>query len=244
MGTDDRQFIYENCGDHRLQSRVMGRKGHFVDPMLKLYYQAPLMLVSNDDVPNGHANGTRVLLEAVVLNENKTTETVCLDGLNCPAVEASWVDHFVCSLEEHPGKIFHIKPRDLLCSAKAPIPRDIGGSVKATIKFNMSLIQLPLVVNNATTGHKLQGQTKKNLVISVWSNKKNWNYVALSRVQTRKGLHLVRELSYTTDFSISSELRHMMHVLSFQSPEAIEWNLDDEQAILETRRRHSCNNDH
>ena len=70
------------------------------------------MPVSNDDVPNGHANGTRVLLEAVVVKEGVSPCTMEIDGLKCPVVEASEVDHIICSLERKPNeqgpkKLFH-----------------------------------------------------------------------------------------------------------------------------------------
>jgi len=183
---------------------VTDKNGHFVDLMLKLHYRIPLMLVTNDDVPNGHANGTRVVLESVVLKEGISPSKVSLDGLECPAVDASEVDHFACTSEtiskSDPVKTFHIKPRLMVCAVKAPLPKAIGGNVQATVNFNVGLCQLPMLVNMATAGHKLQGQTKPKLVMSVWSQRKNWNYVALSRVQTREGLYLVQELPWNTIF--------------------------------------------
>ena len=243
MVDGDKQHIYEHCGDHRVQAKFRGQKGgHFVDPLLKLYYHAPLMLLTNDDVPNGHANGTRVLLEAVVLKDSVTPQSLVIDGLKCPTVEASDVDHLLCSLEEDPTKLFEIPPKCIEgATVRAPVPQSIGGTANATVNFNITLTQIPLVVNNATTGHKLQGQTKEQLVVSVWSTRKNWNYVALSRVKTRAGLNLVKELPYTADFSISDELRQMLDYLRCQGPEPVEWDLEEEQLARERRRRHSSN---
>ncbi len=196
------------------------------------------MLVSNDDVPNGHANGTRVLLEAVVLKEGVSTDTISIDGKGCQAVDADCVDHLLCSLEGNPSKLFHIQPKKMTCSIKAPIPRHMGGNARATINFTVELVQFPLIANNATTGHKLQGQTKKNLVISVWSKRRNWNYVALSRVQTRTGLFLVQKLPYDTDFSISPELRQMMHTLRTLAPaDDINLDIDTERELRGLRTR-------
>jgi hypothetical protein len=241
LGVKDKQYIYEHCSDHRVSARIKGRRGHFVDPMLKLYYHVPLMLVSNEDVPNGHANGTRVLLEAVVFKENLNTETLTIDGFQCPSIDATSIEHFVCSLENKPDKIFLIQPKKFICTVKAPVPRHLGGYTNASVTFTVSLNQFPLLVNNGTTGHKLQGQNKKNLVISVWSRKRNWNYVALSRVQTRKGLYLVKPLPYTTDFSMSKDLKQMTDILSYVKPDVIDWDLEEERTILESRRRHSTN---
>jgi hypothetical protein len=201
------------------------------------------MFVSNEDVPNGHANGTRVLLEGIVLKEDIVPSTLLIDGLKCPTVEASSIDHLVCSLVDKKEKIFYIRPKTFNCSVRAPVPKDIGGYTEASVNLNVSLFQFPVLVNNATTGHKLQGQTKKNLIISVWSKKKNWNYVALSRVQTRKGLYLVTPLPPTTDFSMSNDLRQMLQALEDKSPEYVEWNLNEERTILKRKRRDSDNLD-
>jgi hypothetical protein len=105
-------------------------------------------------------------------------------------------------------------------SLKAPLPTSFGipSANTLTIDLRVSLTQLPVLVNNATTGHKLQGQTKQNLVISVWSKKRNWNYVALSRVTTRSGLFLVSPLPPTTDFSMSPDLVNMLDTLRNLSP--------------------------
>jgi PIF1-like helicase len=41
MASKDRQYLYENCGDNRVQSKRRGGMGHFVDPVLKLYDNIP-----------------------------------------------------------------------------------------------------------------------------------------------------------------------------------------------------------
>ena len=141
MVNGDKQHIYEHCGDHRVRAKVRGRKGgHFVDPLLKLYYHAHLMLVTNDDVPNGHANGTGVLLEAVVVEDYFAPHHLIIDGLKCPAVEASQVDHLLCSSESDGTKLFNIHPKSLHATVKVPVPHDIGGSAKATVNFSVALV--------------------------------------------------------------------------------------------------------
>jgi hypothetical protein len=243
LSAEDRRYVYEHCGDNKVTVRGMSKqsKGHFVDPLLKLYYHAPLMLVSNDDVPNGHANGTRVLLETVVLKSNTQLSTVSIDNLECPAIHADLVDHIICCLEGNPSKKFYISPKTLTCSVDAPIPTQFGALNKSTVRLSIEMTQIPIIVNNATTGHKLQGQTKHNLVIVVWCNKKNWNYVALSRVTTRAGLFLVHPLPYTTDFSISNDLTNMLVTLKAKMPSHHSWNLPLERSILLQRLSHLTN---
>ena len=53
----------------------------------------------------------------------------------------------------------------------------------------MKATQLPILLNNATTGHKLQGSGVDKLFVHKWSNVTNWNYVMLSRVKTMQGLY-------------------------------------------------------
>jgi hypothetical protein len=244
-GTAHCQYIYENCPDHRVELKAGAKKkGHFVDPLLKLYYQIPLMLVSNDDVPNGHANGTRVILEAVVLHEGHSTiETISFDGHKCPVVDASSVKHLICSLDGNPSKIFRIEPKSLTCRIKAPFPKNLlqFAPIKATINLTVSLTQFPIIVNCATTGHKLQGQTKHSLLIAVWSKVKNWNYVALSRVRTRQGLYLLTPLPYNTKFEVAPELTAMYAALRTLYPQAdIPFNIATELAAFQQRQaRHT-----
>ncbi|MGH3056409.1 MAG: hypothetical protein ACRDL7_15650, partial [Gaiellaceae bacterium] len=61
--------------------------------------------------------------------------------------------------------------------------------------------------NMATTGHKLQGMSKDNLVIYDWNySVPNWTYVVLSRVKTIDGLYLCREIDSTQTFQPPQEL--------------------------------------
>ena len=225
MHLQDLLYMFQNCGDFRVTAGSRSGKGHFVDPFLKLYHSVPLMFVSNDDVPNGHANGTRVILRAVVLNPGCTTEVVNIDGHRCHSIEAHYVQYLICTLDGNSSKIFHVAPKTISCYVRAPLPNHFGAATDATINFKITMTQLPVLVNNATTGHKLQGQTKQNLVISVWSKKKNWNYVALSRVTTREGLFLVSPLPHDVDFSISRDLAQMLQTLRMQQPNPVELDI-------------------
>jgi hypothetical protein len=70
-----------------------------------------------------------------------------------------------------------------------------------------------VIVNHATTGHKLQGKTVKSLVIAEWSRVKNWAYVVISRVKTLSGLFLVKPIPEDIDFSPADEYLEMMTIL-------------------------------
>jgi hypothetical protein len=51
-----------------------------------------------------------------------------------------------------------------------------------------------VIVNHATTGHKLQGKTVESLVIAEWSRVENWNYVVFSRAKRLSGLFLMESI--------------------------------------------------
>ena len=63
-----------------------------------------------------------------------------------------------------------------------------------TLLKKVIITQIPIMMNDATTGHKLQGMSVNKLIIVSWSFKENWVYVVLSRVRTLKGLFLLKPL--------------------------------------------------
>ena len=241
LPTKDQHHIQQHCGDSRVATGTASNKGHFVDPLLKVCRHSPFMLVTNDDVPNGHANGTRVLLESVVLNHGISPHVMKIDGMECPAVEASDVSHLVCTLEGDPTKVFHLEAKEVTCRVKTPVPPSIAGHSKDSINFRVAMQQFLMLANDATTGHKLQGQSKAHLLISVWSKRKNWNYVALSRVRTRDGLFLASPLPHDTDFSMHPDLRVMMDELRSRAPPPMNLDLEELREDRERLRRHASN---
>ena len=74
----------------------------------------------------------------------------------------------------------------------------------------MSAMQLPFIMNSCTTEHKLQGCTKESIFVNCFSYQSNWPYVAMSRVETRKGLFLRYPLDETKDYSVHPQLSHMI----------------------------------
>ena len=71
----------------------------------------------------------------------------------------------------------------------------------------VKISQFGINSNIATTGHKLQGMTKKKLVVSSWMySVRNWVYVVLSRVQTLDGLYLLKTLDRNQDYSVDQKL--------------------------------------
>ena len=71
----------------------------------------------------------------------------------------------------------------------------------------IQMTQLGMISNIATTGHKLQGMSKDNLIVESWNYSfDNWVYVVLSRVKTRQGLFLCEKLDLTKPFAVNPKI--------------------------------------
>jgi hypothetical protein len=88
-----------------------------------------------------------------------------------------------------------------------------------------SVNRFPVLANHATTGHKLQGQTKERPYISDWHYGSKWPYGVLSRVTTLKGLFLFKLLWKDVDFSQDSRLACMLTKMQSKTPD--QYNSDE-----------------
>jgi hypothetical protein len=70
------------------------------------------------------------------------------------------------------------------------MPNPLLDGSDTRIRQSIYMTQIPLIRNLATTGHKLQGQTKDAIIVSDYVYGSNWIYVVLSRVTTIAGLFL------------------------------------------------------
>jgi hypothetical protein len=82
-------------------------------------------------------------------------------------------------------------------------------------KQRIVMMRIPVNLNDASTVHKLQGVTKKSLIIHNWTNTHGWIYIVLSRVRTRNGLFLNKPLVYKPELFILPP-----DLISFGSPMA------------------------
>ena len=89
------------------------------------------------------------------------------------------------SLSRKP-QVFTLEPKQYTFKAKIlkPVALQVKGDEREDIR--MKAVQLPVIINNATTGHKLQGSGVDNVFVHTWSYATNWAYVMLSRVKTKK----------------------------------------------------------
>ncbi len=84
-----------------------------------------------------------------------------------------------------------------------------------TTNYQCKMKQIPANINNAITGHKIQGMSKDVIIVASWPTKsmfRNWEYVVLSCVRTLSGLNLVKPIDINKSFEPSDELiRYIKH---------------------------------
>jgi hypothetical protein len=205
-----KKWFWENCGEDDCKTgKEYGKSPNRVDPMLKLYYGCPLMLVQNKNVPKGQANGSRVFLQKINL---KPYQVPIHCKLKCGTTVRVYTANQVKSLtvEQESDKIlpksFDVVPTKML-KFNAKMRLHEGKKVR----MKMQGTQVPVVSNSATTGHKLQGYTAKEILINDWQWTQNWAYVVLSRVTKMKGLFLRKPL--TKDLSKYAMNSYMVEMI-------------------------------
>lgn len=202
-----KKYFWENCGEDMCKLPKEGRGR--VDPMLKLYKKAPMMLTQNNDVLNGQANGSRVYLKKVNAKIGEEPFVLRLDcGTRVRALFASQVQSLLMEHENEDIRpsYFQVEATKWEFQAKLTI---------GTEKVNVSMkgVQFPIISNSVTTGHKLQGCTVDDILVNDWKYQKNWPYVVLSRVRTMAGLYLQTKLSEDlTKYSMSDDMLAMLQL--------------------------------
>ena len=208
LSFDQRKVLFEECSENDVKLGT----SQMCAPLLCLFSGCDLMVTENEDVLHGIANGTVCTFRKLVLKPGAEIEkirmydywvhAVGMDAVEYIEVEWKDCDHFV-------GK-FRMKPKVRTFRVKYPIS-EFG--IKSRIQTKIELQFLPVIVNHATTGHKLQGKTVKSLVIAEWSKVKNWAYVVLSRVKTLSGLFLMSPIPEDIDFGPAQDYLDMMRNL-------------------------------
>ena len=179
------------------------------------------MYTENDDVPNGIANGTLCHLLKVILHANVTEsdfKVINIDGYYVRTIDASKVDYLLCqSSTSH--QTFRVTANHVTCKIDMPIELIPGQSIRN--KIDAIINRFPLLINYATTGHKLQGQTTPSLYISEWHYAANWPYVVFSRVTTLNGLFLRTPFRPTYDFLHDPRLARMLTRMKQKKPRPV-----------------------
>jgi hypothetical protein len=226
------QSFWENCGEDSVK---LGQGQGRMDPLLKLYIGCRLMLTRNMRVRQGQANGTQVTLEKVVLKNGMEPGEVMISGsIPVAAVRASEVSYLVLrhANERIQPPTFMLFPKEHTFKANLLKPRalQVKGNDREMVK--MKATQVPIVVNNATTGHKLQGSGVDCLFVHNWSYVTNWVYVMLSRVKTRGGLYCRKPIcTDVSKYAVPQALQRMLRQFAEKLPTF--WSEEEYDVIFE-----------
>ena len=226
--------FWENCGEDSI--KMAQGKGR-MDPLLKLYEGCRVMLPCNINVKEGKANGTQATLEKVILKHGELPGQVRIAAnIPVPAVLASQVSYMVLrhSNERIQPPTFVVRPKQHSFEANVLLPKSLQVKENDREKLKMKATQVPVIVNNATTGHKLQGTGVDCLFVHKWSYVTNWVYVMLSRVRTHAGLYCRKTLSYDLSrYTVPQALKRMLR--DFDNRSATYWS-EEQYERLFTRR--------
>ena len=203
-----REILYKYCCEAHCKDSMKKR----CDPLLCLFHGCHVMGTQNSDVKNGIANGTTSTFQKIIFKDGKSPKPMKMHGKWVYGIDIEDVDHLV--LEWYKCKFkgtFKVHPTSGNFKVQYPIsePGFHSGRMGSDIHFTY----LPININFATTGHKLQGKSLDELVIAQWSKEKNWAYVVLSRVRTIDGLYLLEEIPSDIDFLPDPQYLAMMERL-------------------------------
>ena len=158
-------------------------------------------------------------LKKVVLKDNVMLTSKLWDGYHVNTVSVDNIKFIICEYWEngHGSNNSNKSPRLFKLKAevsKVDIKMNLFGSKKKTVFTNQYIKQFGILVNTATTGHKLQGLSMDYIIIVSWFyGAKNWVYVVLSRVRTLRGLYLFKPLDYDKYFKEDNKLKKHMKEL-------------------------------
>ena len=192
------------------------------------------MVNENSDVSNGIANGTTCLFKKAHLKPGTVLQRMKMHGYWVNTVKVDEVECLELEWQDSPKFVgrFRLGSKKEKFTISFPITEQ---ERKYRVKTSIVLEQFPVVINFATTGHKLQGKSMFSLVIAEWSKVKNWAYVVLSRVRTLTGLFFKEAIPVEVDFAPAQDYLDMMERLRStinSSPEQVSelkatYNFDD-----------------
>ena len=148
----------------------------------------------------------------IQLMENKLFDAQHkLETINLTSIEENNTRQCVATLSESLGLMIAKHRFTLSPQHYSTLVRVKPHPMAPETEIRCKMTQLPINVNDATTGHKLQGMSKDIVIITSWPKGglfKNWEYVVLSRVRTREGLYLFQPIDMDKSFLPSNELDH------------------------------------
>jgi len=207
-----RRTLFTSCSE----TDTKGWQNERCAPLLCLFSGSLLMGTENEGVDNGIANGiangTTAAFQKVVFKEGYRPKPMKMHGKWVCGTDIDHVDHLVARWHDSQFQgTFEIFPKQRKFRVNYPI-EELGFG-KTRVKTSMQLTFFPVVINHATTGHKLQGKSMSQLVVAEWSKVKNWAYVVLSGVPTLASLFLTSSIPADIKLTPHPEYLGMMERL-------------------------------
>ena len=126
------------------------------------------MLPHNINVSSGQANCTQAIVKKFNLKPHVQLTMVAIDKHHkVPSVLATQVESIElehCNKRVHPTT-FLVQSMQYRRTVKIAKPRAFIGKNNEREKVQMKFTQFPILLNNATTGHKLQGTSLDELLL-------------------------------------------------------------------------------
>ena len=114
---------------------------------------------------------------------------------------------------------FKLEPIEFHITARILKPQLLRMKQDDREMVKMKATQLPVISNQATTGHKLQGASINQLFVNNWNYTTNWPYVVLSQLCSSEGLYLRNKLSTDlTKYAMPWQLQKMIQRLEKTAP--------------------------
>ena len=166
------------------------------------------MGTGNDDVKNGIANGTTSTFQKVRPKPGKPAKPMQVHGHWVLAVDDMGVEHLLLRWQDCRFKgTFKVFPSNRQFKVQFPV-KELG--TKLRVGADIKLDHFQVLLNHATTGHKLQGKSPNELVVAQWTKVKNWACIICSRVRTFEGLFFIRPLPKHFNFQPGPVCKAMM----------------------------------
>jgi hypothetical protein len=204
------RLVYNSCGDDNITTS--GNNGR-VDPCLKLTVGCNIMVSEYKDIKQQVVKGVTGKFVGLALKPGHSLREEIWSGYKVNVIDADEVEHVICERirKDDKDSVRHFTLPTKKFSVHVKIPMN-ANSQHITLD-DLEIVQFPMNLDEATTGHKLQGMTKSVLDIADYNYGENWIYVAMSRVRTSKGLFLFKRLNRSKYIGPSAALLSEIAVL-------------------------------
>jgi hypothetical protein len=154
----DKWTCWTECAEDDVD---FGQQSTKMDPIVKLRSNSPIMPTENKSVREGLANGNQATFQKLVPKHGETIFQTAVDGVRVDFVFASQISRMQLRHTSGKQQVFSSKPKSF--DFKDRFPKPLSPRTRKSKTENVrdvSATQLPVISNNATAGHKLQGSTK------------------------------------------------------------------------------------